>query len=65
MKVPYRLDGDFEPLIKVSVSYNVLVVNPTVEAHSVPELVALIEAQAGHHDVFVRRIRHAVVSASA
>ena len=43
MKVPYRLDGDFEPLIKVSVSYNVLVVNPTVEAHSVPELVALLK----------------------
>jgi len=28
--ISYRLDTDFEPVIKASVSYNVLVVNPSV-----------------------------------
>jgi tripartite-type tricarboxylate transporter receptor subunit TctC len=42
LKMPYRLDSDFAPLIKVSVSYNVLVVNPSVPARTVSELVALI-----------------------
>ena len=45
MNVPYRLDADFAPLIKVSVSYNVLVVNPSFPAHSVAELVALLKSQ--------------------
>lgn len=43
--MPYRLDTDFVPVAKVSVSYNVLVVNPTVPANSVSELVALIKSQ--------------------
>jgi tripartite-type tricarboxylate transporter receptor subunit TctC len=43
--ITYRLDTDFEPVIKASVSYNVLVVNPSVPANSVAELVALLKSQ--------------------
>ena len=43
--ISYRLDTDFEPVIKASVSYNVLVVNPSVPANSVAELVALLKSQ--------------------
>ena len=43
--IPYRLETDFGPVIKASVSYNVLVVNPSVPAHSVAELVALLKSQ--------------------
>jgi tripartite-type tricarboxylate transporter receptor subunit TctC len=43
--ISYRLDTDFEPVIKASVSYNVLVVNPSVPANSVAELVALLKRQ--------------------
>src|SRR5437899_4492044 len=43
--ISYRFDTDFEPVIKASVSYNVLVVNPSVPAHSVAELVALLKSQ--------------------
>ena len=43
--ITYRFDTDFEPIIKASVSYNVLVVNPSVPAHSVAELVALLKSQ--------------------
>jgi tripartite-type tricarboxylate transporter receptor subunit TctC len=43
--IPYRLDTDFEPVIKASISYNVLVVNPSVPANSVAELVALLKSQ--------------------
>src|SRR5262245_63247120 len=44
-KMPYDLDADFAPLIKVSTSYNVLVVNPSVQAMSVADLVALLKSQ--------------------
>jgi tripartite-type tricarboxylate transporter receptor subunit TctC len=43
--MPFRLDADFAPVIKISTSYNVLVVNPTVAAQSVTELVALLKSQ--------------------
>jgi tripartite-type tricarboxylate transporter receptor subunit TctC len=43
--ISYRLDTDFEPVIKASVSYNVLVVNPSVPANSVAELVAVLKSQ--------------------
>jgi tripartite-type tricarboxylate transporter receptor subunit TctC len=43
--MPFQLDRDFAPLIKVSTSYNVLVVNPSVAAHSVSELVTLIRSK--------------------
>jgi tripartite-type tricarboxylate transporter receptor subunit TctC len=43
--ISYHLDTDFEPVIKASVSYNVLVVNPSVPAHTVAELIALLKSQ--------------------
>jgi tripartite-type tricarboxylate transporter receptor subunit TctC len=43
--IAYRFDTDFEPVIKASVSYNVLVVNPSVPANTVAELVALLKSQ--------------------
>jgi len=39
------LDTDFAPVIKTSVSYNVLVVPPSVPSRSVSELVALLKSQ--------------------
>ena len=44
-KMPYQLEVDFAPLVKVATSYNVLVVNPSVPAKSVAELVALLKSQ--------------------
>jgi len=46
----YRLDTDFKPLIKLSISYNVLVVNPSVPAKSVAELVAYLKTSDGKHN---------------
>jgi tripartite-type tricarboxylate transporter receptor subunit TctC len=43
--VPFRLDTDFMPVVKISTSYNVLVVHPSVPAKSVSELVALVKSQ--------------------
>lgn len=43
--ISYNFETDFEPVIKASVSYNVLVVNPSVPAASVAELVALLKSQ--------------------
>jgi tripartite-type tricarboxylate transporter receptor subunit TctC len=43
--VNFRLETDFAPVIKLSTSYNVLVVHPSVPAKSVAELVALIKSQ--------------------
>ena len=44
-QVNFRLDTDFTPVIKLSTSYNVLVVHPSVPAKSVSELVALLKSQ--------------------
>jgi tripartite-type tricarboxylate transporter receptor subunit TctC len=41
----FDLNTDFEPVIKATVSYNVLVVNPSVPARTVSELVALLKSQ--------------------
>jgi tripartite-type tricarboxylate transporter receptor subunit TctC len=43
--ISYGVETDFIPVIKVSVSYNVLVVNPSVPAHSMGELVALLKSR--------------------
>lgn len=43
--MPFRLETDFTPVIKVSTSYNVLVVNPSVPATSVSDLVTLVKSQ--------------------
>ncbi len=41
----FQLEKDFVPVIKISTSYNVLVVNPAVPAKSVSELVALLKRE--------------------
>lgn len=43
--MPFRLEADFAPVIKISTSYNVLVANLAVPAKSVSELVALLKSQ--------------------
>lgn len=43
--VPFRYDTDFAPVIKVMTVHNVLVVNPSVAATSMGELVALLKSQ--------------------
>jgi tripartite-type tricarboxylate transporter receptor subunit TctC len=43
--ISYRLDVDFAPVIKLTTSHNVLVVNPAVPAKSLPELIALLKSQ--------------------
>lgn len=43
--MPFQLESDFVPVVRLSRSYNVLVVNPAVEAKTVSELVALIKAR--------------------
>jgi tripartite-type tricarboxylate transporter receptor subunit TctC len=43
--ISFNLEKDFEPVIKATVSYNVLVVNPSVPANTVAELVALLKSQ--------------------
>jgi tripartite-type tricarboxylate transporter receptor subunit TctC len=41
--MPFKLETDFTPVIKISTSYNVLVVNPSVPAKAVYDLVALVK----------------------
>jgi tripartite-type tricarboxylate transporter receptor subunit TctC len=43
--MPFNLTTDFRPVARLSASYNVLVVNPSVPANSVADLVALIRSQ--------------------
>lgn len=42
-----RPDADFAPIVKISTSYNVLVVPPSVPAKSVSDLVAILKKQPG------------------
>jgi tripartite-type tricarboxylate transporter receptor subunit TctC len=42
-----RLETDFAPVIKLSKDYSVLVVNPSVPARSLAELIALLKRQPG------------------
>lgn len=46
----YRLDTAFNPVIKLSVSYNVLVVHPSVPATSIGELITYLKASGGKHN---------------
>jgi tripartite-type tricarboxylate transporter receptor subunit TctC len=46
-KLPYNAARDFAPIILVGTSPNVLVVNPSVAAKDVPELVALAKSRPG------------------
>jgi tripartite-type tricarboxylate transporter receptor subunit TctC len=43
--VGFSFDTDFAPVIKLASAYHVLVVNPSVPASSLPELVALLKRQ--------------------
>jgi tripartite-type tricarboxylate transporter receptor subunit TctC len=43
--VPYALETDFAPVIKLATAYHILVVHPAVPARSLSELVALLKAQ--------------------
>jgi tripartite-type tricarboxylate transporter receptor subunit TctC len=47
--IGFNLAKDFEPVVKATVSYNVLVVNPSVPAKTVAELVALLKNQPDKH----------------
>ena len=44
-KIGIRLDRDFVPIIQLSRSYNVLVVNPSLAVSSLPELVTLLKSE--------------------
>jgi tripartite-type tricarboxylate transporter receptor subunit TctC len=44
-KIGFRLDTDFTPVIKVMTAHHLLVVNPSVPAKSLAELVALLKSQ--------------------
>lgn len=43
--MPFRLETDFAPVVKISTSYNVLVAHPSVAAKTVSELVSLLKSQ--------------------
>jgi tripartite-type tricarboxylate transporter receptor subunit TctC len=43
--IGFQLDTDFVPVIKLAAAYHVLVVNPAVPAHSLPELIDLLRRQ--------------------
>ena len=45
----FNIERDFVPVIQVGTGYNVLVVNPKVPVHSVPELVAYLKKDPGKH----------------
>jgi tripartite-type tricarboxylate transporter receptor subunit TctC len=45
----FNLEKDFTPLIQVGTAYNVLVVNPSVPVHSVPELISYLKKDPGKH----------------
>jgi tripartite-type tricarboxylate transporter receptor subunit TctC len=44
-KAGLQLETDLAPVIKISTGYNVLVVNPSIPAKSVSELIALLKSQ--------------------
>jgi tripartite-type tricarboxylate transporter receptor subunit TctC len=43
--MPFDLEKDFTPVIKLSTSYNVLVVTPSLPVHSIGDLVALLKSK--------------------
>src|SRR5215831_11227121 len=45
----FHLETDFAPLIQTGTGYNVLVVNPSVPVHSVPELIDYLKKDPGKH----------------
>jgi tripartite-type tricarboxylate transporter receptor subunit TctC len=47
--VSINIETDFAPVIHVATSYNVLVVNPKIPAHTVSELIAFLKHDPGRH----------------
>jgi tripartite-type tricarboxylate transporter receptor subunit TctC len=45
----FRVERDFIPVIQIGTGYNVLVVNPSVPANSVDELIAYLKQTSGKH----------------
>ena len=45
----FDFETDFAPLIQIGTGYNVLVVNPNVPVHSVPELIDYLKKDPGKH----------------
>ena len=52
--MPFRLDADFVPVIKIRPQYNVLVANLAGPAKSVSQLVALLNSQP---DILIRPLK--------
>ncbi|MCK1683359.1 tripartite tricarboxylate transporter substrate binding protein [Bradyrhizobium sp. 147] len=46
-KAETRPDADFDPVVKISTSYTVLVTTPSLSVNSLPELVALLKSKPG------------------
>ena len=46
----YQLEADFEPLIKLTSSYNVLIVNPSLPVNSMADLVEYLKTKSGNHN---------------
>lgn len=49
-KVPYVLERDFAPVTNIAASSNLLVVHPSLPAHSARELIALLRAHPGKYN---------------
>jgi tripartite-type tricarboxylate transporter receptor subunit TctC len=45
----FNLEKDFASLIQVGTAYNVLVVNPSIPVHSVPELISYLQKDPGKY----------------
>src|SRR4051812_28238931 len=45
----FNIENDFAPVIHVATGYNILVVNPQVPVHSVPELIVYLKKNPGKH----------------
>jgi tripartite-type tricarboxylate transporter receptor subunit TctC len=48
-RVPFQLDKDFVPLIRIGTGYNALVVHPSLPANSVSEFVAYLKGPGNNH----------------
>ena len=56
--MPFQLEKDFTPVIKIATSYNVLVVNPAVAARSVSRAGRPDKGSAGQAYVLIGRVRN-------
>ena len=63
-KLPYDPDTAFAPVSLIATLPNVLVVNPEIQAKSVPELIELLKAEPGGPHLRLLRTRHFAPSRS-